>query len=385
MIYPSGHLDEINPYRLEKTLEIWEHIFRKEKTSLKEKAENCLNILAPDVKALSEEATIDNIMQVEGTIRKFQMFLQRIGSPLANEFLEYAKSTAELLSQNIIERGNSIKFDIPVNEIIDKWKCMENDLLRLLFITHVVRVECDTITAESILSEEPAEEHPIMDLFSTNIPTDDYYTMSHQQMLSIREMVGTATLMGIIQKQDTLVDYLSLVVSAIAEIEMHLDAAGDQIQQDANMLVALAQLVANNLASKDDAIRGICYGASMFICAFSEKLLRILYFHLIKDQKYVPMNKATFGELLDVNNEEIATVFGENHIKNLSFFLQNTIPLNIGQNIRNNLAHWAKIATSEMTPIFVAKMMWLFTDILNTVFWWCIKDDVKLEKSDDQT
>ena len=177
---------------------------------------------------------------------------------------------------------------------------------------------------------------------------------------------------------------MNLVASAITVIDEQLNAEGEQLQQDIEMFNALVQLVAANIDINNNALHGMCYGASMYTCALSEKLLRILYLHLAKDERYIPINKATIGELLSVSNTYMTDIFGENHIKNLSFFLQRTAPSNVGQNMRNSLAHWANISTEAMTPFFVAKMLWIFTDILNTVFWFCLKDVIERNDSDDK-
>ena len=383
-IYPTGHLDEINSFRVEKTLDIWCHILNKGKSSLKDPVEKRVAVLAEDIKALSETATIDNILQVEGTIRKFHLFLQRIQSPMANEFAKFAKAAADLLSKNILERGQSFHYEIPVEEIISRWKKTENWEVRLLSLTHDLKSDEDALTCVSRLSREPEAKHPLFDFVSTNVPTDDFFTMSHQQILSIMASVGTGTMIGILRDQDTLLDYLNLVASAVQLIAEQLNVEGEQLQQDVGMLSALVQLVSNNLEVNNDATRGMCYGASMYTCAFSEKILRILYLLLAKDERYIPINKATFGELLVVSNTHMVDIFGENHVKNLSFFLQRTAPSNVGQNIRNTLAHWANVSTEAMTPFFVAKMLWIFTDILNTVFWYCLKDVIERNESDDQ-
>lgn len=383
-IYPTGRLDEINSFRVDKTLDIWCHILSKGKSSLKEPVEKRVAVLAEDIKTLSETATIDNIMQVEGTIRKFHSFLQRIQSPLANEFAEYAKAAAGLLSKNILERGQSFHYEIPVEEIISRWKKTENWEVRLLSITHDLKSDEDALTCVSRLSREPETKHSLFDLVSTNVPTDDFFTMSHQQTLSIMASVGTGTMIGILRNQDTLMDYLNLVASAVQLISEQLNVEGEQLQQDVGMFSALVQLAAKNMEINNDATHGICYGASMYTCALSEKILRILYLYLTKDERYIPINKATIGELLLVSNAYMADVFGENHIKNLSFFLQRTAPSNVGQNMRNALAHWANISTEKMTPFFVAKMLWIFTDILNTVFWYCLKDVIERNESHDQ-
>ena len=383
-IYPTGHLAEINSFRIEKTLDIWYHILNNGKSSLKEIVEKRIAVLAEDIKALSETATIDNIIQVEGTIRKFHLFLQRIRSPLANEFAEYAKAAEDLLSKNILERGQSFSYEIPVEEIIKEWREIEIWEARLLYITH----DCETTNSYpewiSRLSKNTESKCVLMDLASTNIPTDDFFTMSHQQTLSNLEGVGTLTMVGIIRNQDTLRDYLILVASAISFIVKQLNAEGEQFQQDVGMLSALIQLVANNLEISNDATHGMCYGASVYTCALSEKILRILYMHLAKDEQYIPINKATLGELLVVSNSYLVEIFGEDHVKNLSFFLQRTAPSNVGQNIRNNLAHWASFSKEEMIPLLVAKTLWIFTDILNTVFWYCLKNKNNKIKGDDK-
>ena len=381
-IYPTGHLDEINSFRIEKTLDIWCHVLNKRKSSLKSTVEKCVSVLVNDVKVLSETATIDNIMQVEGAIRKFHLFLQRIQSPLANEFAEYAKVAAALLSKNILERGQSFRYEIPVEEIIERWKTTENWEVRLLFISHDIQPYEDTFTFISRLSKKPEEKRSLFDSISTNIPTDDYFTMSHQQTLSIIESLGTNTVLGLLRNQDTRIDYLNLVASAVQLITEQLSVEGEQLQQDFGIFSGLVQLFANNMEYSNDATRGIFYGASMFTCAFAEKILRILYLHLAKDERYIPINKATIGELLMSSNSYMVEIFGENHIKNLSFFLQKVGPSGIGQNIRNALAHWANISTESMTPFFVARMLWIFTDILNTVFWYCLKDVIERNESD---
>lgn len=384
LIFTTGHLDEINSFRIDKTLDIWCHILNKGKSNLKEIVEKRVAVLAEDIKKLSETATIDNIMQVEGTIRKFHLFLQKIQSPLANGFAENAKKAADLLSKSVRERGQAFRFEIPVEEIVSKWKKTEKWELRLLYLTHDFSLGEDDLSCFSRLSIEPEAKHSLLDLVSTNVPTDDFFTMSHQHMLSIMASIGTGTLVGIFRKEDMLADYLNLVVSAISLIVEHLNVEGEQLLQDFGMFSALVQIVASSFDINNDTVRGICYGTSMYTCALSEKLLRILYLHLAKNDRYIPINKATIGELLVSSNNYMVDVFGENHIKNLSFFLHRTVPSNVGQNIRNSLAHWANVSTESMTPIFVAKMVWIFTDILNTIFWYCLKDVIERNESDDQ-
>lgn len=372
-LFRSGRLEDINPYRLENVLDIWQHVLTKGKSYLKDTVTNNIPTLFGDIVSLAKSANIDNVMQVEGTVRKFHHFLQRIHSPLANEFAQYAKDIEKLLSQNILERGQSFKYKIPVEEIINEWKNIENWELRLLYLTHD-HVETDgQVSFISRLDKKPDSKSSIMDLFSTNIPTDDYYTISHQQLLSINGSIGTGTIIGILREKDTLREYYSLILSAIEFISEQMHADSEGLEEDAEQLISMVQLIVDNHDAEPKVMHSFCYGAAMFTCAFLEKLLRSFYISLIKERQYVPINKVTLGELLNESNDDIVKIFGEDHLKGLSFFLMQTPQKSIGHNIRNNLAHWSNLSVNVLTPTFVARTLWLFTDILNTVFWHFLK------------
>ena len=141
------------------------------------------------------------------------------------------------------------------------------------------------------------------------------------------------------------------------------------MEQDVELLVSMIQIVVRNLKADTMIVHSLCYGAEMFACSFSEKLLRVFYRHLTKDREYIPSNKATLGQLFSENNDDIVNIFGLEHIKNLSFLLMKTPQTNIGYNMRNNPAHWSDLSVNALTPMHLAQLLWLFTDIMNTIFW----------------
>ena len=376
-LFPSGKLDDINPYRLKKVLNIWQHIMLKAKSNLKDTVSMIIPFLFADVITLAESATIENVLQIEGTVRIFHSFLQRIRSPLANKFDPYAKDIEALLSKHITERGQSFKYEIPVEKIVEQWKTTKNWELRLLSITHAFSVVDGRYFCVSRIDIPPEPKSCLMDLVGTNIPTDNYYTMSHQQALSFCASIETGTVLGIIRKQETASEYYSLLSSSVKYISDKLYAENEKLERDIEQLITMVQLVIGNHDSDEKTMHSLCYGTAMFICALSEKILRLFYMNLIKDSLYVPINKATLGDLLSESNDDILNVFGFNHIKGLSFFLMQTPQKNVGYNIRNNLAHWSNISTDLLSPTFVAQLLWLFTDILNTVFWYFLKDSLE--------
>lgn len=376
-LFPSGKLDDISPYRLKKVLDIWQHIMLKAKSSLKDTVSMIIPVLFADVITLAESATIENVLQIEGIVRIFHSFLQRIRSHLANKFDPYAKDIEALLSKYITERGQSFKYEIPVEKIVEQWKATKKWGLRLLSITHAFSVVDGRYFCVSRIDTQPEPKSSLMDLVGTNIPTDDYYTMSYQQALSVCASIETGTVLGIIHEQETASEYYSLLSSSVKYISDKLYAENEELERDIEQLITMVQLVIGNHDADEKTMHSLCYGAAMFICALSEKLLRLFYMSLIKDSLYVPINKATLGDLLSESNDDILNVFGFHHIKGLSFFLMQTPQKNVGYNIRNNLAHWSNISTDLLSPTFVAQLLWLFTDILNTVFWYFLKDSLK--------
>lgn len=202
--------------------------------------------------------------------------------------------------------------------------------------------------------------------------------------MDIRANTVTGKIYGILQTPDTLSDYFYLVLLAIKFISPSLCVCEQELEQDAEQLLCMVRMVISNYDAGDNVVHSLCYSAAMFACALMEKILRLFYMVLIKDRQYVPSNKATLGELLNENNEETLRVFGRNHVKNLSYFLMQTPQENVGHNIRNNLAHWSNLSVNALTPTFVAQVLWLFTDVLNTVFWYFLNPTLKEAEKDDQ-
>ena len=365
-MFPTGELCKIDPYRLDETLRIWTHELNKNKSFLKDVVEKNIPKLYEDICNLSATITIDNVIREEATIRKFYEFLRKIKSPLANDFKKIAKNVEELLSQNIQTKGKKFTYEIPVEKILEEIKTQTSWLTKLTIITHEVKKKGSKLEIISRLSFKKDSDSVIMDLVSTNVATDDYYTLSHQQNLSIVSSIGIATISGILYHNmlDELTEWLKL---SLHSIDKQLNSFDSNFDEDIKLL---HESLENMVKSNDESIiRYTCYGASMFICALIEKILRGLYFYLASDKQYIPVEKATLGELFNENNEEMVSVFGIEHIKNISFFLQRNGINGIGYNYRNRLAHWTNIQYKELSPSLVSFLLWILVDVINTAYW----------------
>lgn len=377
LIFKSGSLAEVDSMRLETVLSIWCHIYTKQNSPLKCIVDRLYPVLYTDIIALADTATIDNVMLIERKTSRLYSFLKSIKSPMANEFARIDKKIQTLLNSSIIQNGQVFQYEIPVKEIVDRWKATKEWELRLLSITHNHKIENGNVEMISRLCDENRIKSGFIDMVSTNVPTDEYFTLSHQEGLSLLSNILSSTVIGIICEPETLMDYLQQITTAMNYISENINGDDEQLNKDVHYLINQIKFIADN-KHNSDAVNLLCYGASMFTLSLAEKLMRMTYMALVKNDIYVPTNKATFGDLLNEGNKYLVDMFGLDHIRCLSFFIIQTKDNKIGLNLRNSLAHWNSISSEQMDLRFFARCLWLYTDIMNTIFWFYLKREQNL-------
>ena len=367
-LYPSGHLSDIQERLFDETLDIFAAVLNGGKDSLKFLVNERVSVLCTDVEALVSSITEENVLLCEGTVRKFTSFLQQIKHHKANDFYVRYKTVEEILLKKIYETGVHSQYEIPVEEIIKQFSSTKNWIVRLLSLTHSYVPDSNPPQFKSRLNFERDNTHHLMDICSTNIPTDSYFTHNHQMKLSVHASVGAGTMIGIMSRPEVYQDYSNLVISAITVISKQMQREDEHLCDDWRLLDQMLQTIIANRDLEVEAIQSLCYSAAMYACSFMEKILRLYYVDRMKGKVYVSVEKITLGVLLKEDNAEIADAFGSIQVKHLAFFMLKCGDKNVGHNYRNRLAHWSEMKNSMLTVSLVAELLWLFTDILNTVF-----------------
>lgn len=374
LVIKTGNLSEIDSLRFETVMNVWSHICSRKKSSIKCIIEKRYKTLYSDMLALADTANLENVMLIERKTSSFYAFLQRVQSPLANEFARVDKRIQSLLVKSMVENGQVYSYEIPVKKIVENWKATKDWELRLLSITHSRKRDNGSAEMKSRLSEDNRIPSVFLDILRTNVPTDDFFTLSRQQGLSVLSQIQSATIIGILSDSESLMDFLGQITSAMAFVSEKINGE-ESLKQDTNYLINQIKSVADN-REQLQVVNLLCYGAAMYTLALAEKVLRLFYTAIVKNDMYVPTNKATFGELLNEGNTHIVDVFGLNHVRCLSFFLIQTTNSRIGHNIRNSLAHWNNYTPNNMNIHFFAQCLWLYTDVLNTIFWYYLKSEI---------
>lgn len=320
--------------------------------------------------SIAQQVNKENVIYCERQFNTIHKFLKNIRNVKANEFSDYKNQIDELLKQYVLESGSTFSYELPTNDIK---KMLEGDkswINRLIQITHSPSEDRSCLISN--LNMPPHNKHPLMDFVSTNRPTNDYFTLSHQNLLDIKLTVGGYIVFIMLTDKklfDESLSCLSGLMNYICEVS---NCTSNNIEQDFQLLIQMLNNVFySNIQDDDDhqVIQSLCYGTAMFICSFLEKLLRNIYVALKRNELYIPVNKATLGELLSSGNNLFNTIFGEYQLRHLNFFFcADKNGGNVGYNLRNKLAHWSEMSRFNLTPELVSKLLYLLISVINSLY-----------------
>lgn len=357
--------------------DIFISIINRNKSSLIMKVNNIIENLIVKEEIVVKDINDGNIMQYELEIKSFHRFLKKIKHQKANDFSSYVYELQIKMNSYLLENGQHISYEMPIEEILDKLRSEEKWELKLLMLTHT---NINSIIQSSL--NMPSEgKKGLVDYVSTNFETDDHYTRSHIRKLDLLQTIGSATWLGIIKDNYLFHESLNWFLGYIHFI---FEKIGYEEFELSNDLILLYQMLDNSRninQDKDSQLEAsLCYGVCMFICSFIEKVLRIVYSELKRELEYVPVEKITLGDLLNDKNSLYKEIFGEYQLKHLRYFLLTDGDKKIGRNYRNSLAHYYSIKAENINMFLAGKLMFIFTNIITSFFVYFFMNDMDTNK-----
>lgn len=320
--------------------------------------------------SIAHQADKDNVLQYDIRFNAIYEFLKHIKSARANEFAEYKVHMNELLALHMQEHGTVFSYKMPTDEIIHMLGAQIPWLTKLLCITHCSTEDGLRLTAN--LNKKPHGKHALIDVAATNRSTNEYFTVSHQNYIEIILNVGGLTAYLMLKNKSFFGECLSCMASQIQNICEASNCTSSNIEDDFQLLIQMLHNVFHSSINEENqqpVLQSLCYGVAMFICAFVEKLLRSVYISLKRTELYVPINKATLGELLSGSNDLFKKIFGEYQLRHLNyFFCTDKDGVSVGYNYRNTLAHWHGIKKEDLTLFLVSNLFFLLMSIINSLF-----------------
>lgn len=371
MLFHKKNLEEIHSLRFDTILPVFTSIWNSSNTQLKKIILPIVETVISDMEELVKSMDLSdyrNILILENQFQYVYKFMVKIKHPKANAFREYGDLIQAKLEDELRQHGQKFTHELPVGKILDYIKSLPDWKVRMLSLTHDFKIENNVAEYISRFSCPSKGKQGIVDKISSNISSDNYFTHSHQRELGIIESLGAATISVIWHDEELFPNCFQWYNAFLAFISEQIGGGIDLSEDLENLYIMLQPVILSDEMDKKK-IAPLCYGAAMFLCALTEKLLRSFYIYLIKDRVYVPLTSATLGTLLSSDNQEMVNILGKDHLKSLSFFFCTVGDKKIGMNYRNNLAHWSGLRNKDANSMLVAKLFFLYTDVINTIYW----------------
>jgi len=368
-LFSEKVINDTIEYRLDTLIEIIISVYKRDRNYLINYLDNANNFIISFGEKIAKLLCNENITLYFITLDRIYKFLKDIKHIKASEFENHIKVAEKLLEIRIKQNDPIFTYEIPSVEIHKQLKSNIPWEFKLLTITHTYQKETDILMSN--LNKKPENKKALIDLASTNIPTNDYFTHSHQNFLEILTNVGTTAIIIIMRDKELFDESQSWYSSYLKFIAGQLGYSEIELNDDIIFLYQMLNNIFWSTGTEDEQIQqSLCYGTAMFISAFTEKILRTVYKNIKQKEEYVPFDKATMGELLSSGNEVFKEIFGEYQIKHLRFYFCTDEDKKVGFNYRNRLAHWNSLRIQQLNIQFVCKLLFLMTNVINSIFYY---------------
>lgn len=370
-LFPSGRIDLQNKREAQVILKIWTKEYCKQDSQFRHSAEKYAAELYQDAETLGEKLSFDNVIETDTLIESIGSFLNEVQTPKANSFAKYL-GRAENLKRQCFYNNVTILSDVLKFPSVEYWKTHDQ---KLLYLTHLDTVSSKNISYLSLVKEASSNKNGYCGEITSFRDAD------------LMELYKTIIFLQILGDKTALDDYSRLVIRAVHDISVKISQKKGELEKDTGLLLGMLRSVAKNIDEPGQEQKIYCYSSSVFLCSLTDKLLRLFYLCLKKDKEYIPAGITTLGRLLNENNKDFEKVFGSDHLFLLAYFLVTVTGAQQGKNYRNSLAHWASgMSPDDMNPILTASLMWIFSDVLNSVHLYFdsqAKEDPAADKSED--
>lgn len=325
-----------------------------------------INLILDIVKERAFNTNIERVMYTFNIIKATRKLFEKIGEKLYGEVYAEEKKQEIILDEYIKKNGHKSSFEINIKDFVSVYENKDiNWEIKSLMITHGMDNKKMKSRFDSILSKK--REKNLIDFVSTNISTNEYFTYSVQNELSIMMMFGKLMIRYMLSEDDRFDELMNYLFAGVANYIEMFNIDIPNIEDDFNMIsFTLKNLVNENKTKESDelVIRLWNYNAIHLIVGVLEKIIRELYYEKIQVKKYVPKSKLTLESIF--MDEEIDGILGQANKKAFQYFL--TSDNFVGNNLRNDICHYNnnvhEICTLDNTLTVIYLLLTLTNELL---------------------
>lgn len=362
LLLTEEKLKKDSSFRLEEISYVLNHLKRKNEEKYKEKA----GILIELYRRETFNATTDDVMNKHFNLRDIIKVLSELKHPKCYEFEKEYDKQKELLDEYILKNGHEQVYSIDIRPIVEIMEKKDVEwYIKALSMTHLKKQKKLVCLFEDIMKN--AGKKGIVDYVSTNVGTDDTFTYSLINTLSIALLHGKYVMNYMISDNSRLNDLLAYIIMGLdhyfKDDSMYFDR--EQIELDINMIFdALKELNEAYDNKNEIRIKRIIYGLEVQLCGIIEKILRIVYRDINKEQEYISFDSVTLKSLL--NQPTIQKELGRGTCQCIQYLLSKRDG-NIGKNTRNNFTHYNDKIYGNLNLDTILETIYILLIISNTL------------------
>lgn len=327
---------------------------------------NTINLILKIIKERSFNTNLEKVMYTFNDVKATRKLFEKIGEKAYVEIYNEEKKQEIILDEYIHKNGHKSSFEINIKDFVSVYENKEiNWEIKSLMITHGRYNKKMVSRFESVLSKK--REKNLIDLVSTNIPTNEYFTYSIQNELSIMMMFGKLMIRYMLFEDDRFDDLMNYLFAGIANYTEKFNINISNIEDDFNMISFTLKNLVNESKrkEKDELIVQLWnYNAIHLIVGIFEKIIRELYYENVQMKKYVPKEKLTLENIFKA--EELDDMLGRANKKAFQYFL--TSDNFVGNNLRNDICHYNnniyEICTLDNTLTVIYILLTLTNELL---------------------
>lgn len=282
------------------------------------------------------------------------------------EFEKELKRQAEILNEHLKKKGHSTKFEISIKPLVDIYEDDSKEWYqKSLMITHSPDKKAHLKLITNLeYTIKYFERSQILDHVSTNCPSDQEFTYSVINNLSISMMQGKYAINYMVHDNNRLNDLLSYIFAGVNTYfgDDSLYYSSERFEFDLNMLFnAIIDFKKASSDYDDIKTKWLVYSIQSLLCGIIEKTLRNVFYDKTKENKYVNSKNATLGSL--VSSEEVIEVIGKNNCSCIEYYLLDRN--GVGKNTRNDFSHYNDSLYDKLIYDTILESLYLLLTISN--------------------
>ncbi|SET16955.1 hypothetical protein SAMN05421676_103110 [Salinibacillus kushneri] len=270
-------------------------------------------------------------------------------------------SRLEQLSNDYLENHGQVhEYEISNKEYMNLIEKTEearlHDMDKVFLLSH--RFDSNRLWA-SVLEEFNNQIEPsIIDMASSPTDTNDYFTLSRQQMnheFIDKQSVNVAYWLA----EDKIDGFFSVLIFNVQVLSSELQLTLELGEEMNYLQSAIATIYESDNTRQDILI----YNTTFYVITLIERILRELFVYYEEDAIF-NIEQHTMSKLLD-EKSPIESLVGQHQVNWLRFFLLKRD--NIGFDLRNRIAHMRDISISNFNIFDLYRMLWFLTSTINSI------------------